>query len=79
MSFDASRLSNAGKEAARAHKQMRKAGERLMEIVDQAIEEGFSVREIENVMLRFCSSREERMDALSLWLAVCQIREREEA
>lgn len=74
--FDLSRLSNAGKEAARTHKQLRKAAERLKAVVDEAIAADLSSRQIENAMLKFCSTHEQVTDAVSLFMAMNEIEAR---
>jgi len=74
--FDLSRLSNAGKEAARTHKQLRKAAERLKTVVDDAIAAELTSAQIENAMLKFCSTHEQISDASSLFLAMNEIEAR---
>lgn len=76
--FDTSRLSNAGKEAARAHKNLRRASEKLMTVVNEAIAAGLTAGEVEYFMLKFCSTREEISDAVSLFEAACRVTGEEE-
>lgn len=71
--FDTSRLGNAGKEAARAHKQLRKVSEKLQSLTDEAIKAGLSSKQIEQSFLKFCSTHEQTIDAASLFLAVEQV------
>ncbi len=57
--FDLSRISNAGKEAARAHKQFRKAADKLKTVTDEALAAGLSSHQVEHAMLKFCSTHEQ--------------------
>lgn len=72
--FDLSRLSNAGKEAARAHKHLRKAADKLEAMVNEALAAGLTTKQAEAAMLKFCSTREEMLDASSLFMAIAQIK-----
>jgi len=74
--FDLSRLSNAGKEAARVHKQLRKTAERIKAVTDEALAAGVPPWEIDQAMFKFCSTSEQLNDAASLFLAMNQIAKR---
>jgi len=71
--FDLSRISNAGKEAARAHKQLRKAAEKLKTVTDEALAAGASPGQVEHAMFKFCSTREQVVDASSVFIALKQL------
>ncbi len=72
--FDLSRLSNAGKEAARSHKHLRKAADKLETVVEEALAAGLTTNQVEVAMLKFCSTRDEVIDATSVFLAITQIK-----
>jgi hypothetical protein len=74
--FDVSKLSNAGKEAARTHKTMRKTAVRLVDLVAEAKEAGMTPAQIEQALLKFCSDRQEMVDAVSLFEAAVMMREK---
>lgn len=75
--FDLSRLSNAGKEAARAHKNLRKVALKLKALDKEARAAGFSANQIDGALFGFCSTEEECSDAASLFLAMKEIAAKE--
>ena len=76
MSYDESKLSNAGKNAARAHRQLRKARDQILASVDEATEAGLSSAQIEAAFLRYCNGRAEVSDAASLFVAAIELRDK---
>lgn len=73
--FDRSHLSNAGKEASRAHRQLRRVADKILDLVADADAAGLSSAEVEQAFLRFCTDREQIADAASLFLAALKTKE----